>query len=94
MTGSELIERLYQQHPELVNDDVDNRVKLILKAIKKHLIKDGRLEIRGFGVLDNQILPPKRGRNPESLELIAFPERCRPHLKPGKVLLERAQYHG
>jgi len=95
MTGSELTERLYQQHPELVNDDdVDNRVKLIFKAIKKHLIEDGRLEIREFGVLDNQILPPKRARNLKSVELIAFHERCRPHFKPGKALLERAKYHG
>jgi len=61
MTGSERIQRLASKYTELSHRDMDART--ILKSMGDYLAKIGRVEIRGFGSVQNKVKPPKTGRN-------------------------------
>lgn len=89
MTGSELIQRLAEKYKDLAPRDVDAVVRVILQSISDHLARDGRVEVRGFGSFQNNITPPKRGRNPKTGESVIVPEKRRPYFKAGKELRER-----
>lgn len=89
MTRSELIAALAEKNPSLTAADVEVAVKSITEAISRHLIQDGRIEIRDFGTFSLNYRPPRNGRNPKTGERVHVPEKRVPHFKPGKGLRER-----
>jgi integration host factor subunit beta len=89
MTKSELIARLATHYPQLVAKDAEVAVKTILDAMTLSLVKDQRIEIRGFGSFKINYRPPRTGRNPKSGEKVPVPEKYVPHFKPGRELRER-----
>ena len=94
MTKSELIARLAERFPQLVAKDADYAVKMILDALTAALVRNDRIEIRGFGSFALNYRPPRTGRNPKSGEKVQVPEKYVPHFKAGKELRERVDQLG
>ena len=92
MTKSELIARLAERFPQLVAKDADYAVKMILDALTAALVRNDRIEIRGFGSFALKYRPPRIGRNPKSGDKVQVPEKYVPHFKAGKELRERVDY--
>lgn len=61
-------------------------VRAILEAMANHLVKKGRIEIRGFGSLCVTYRPSRIARDPRSGEKICVSDRYVPHFRPGKAL--------
>jgi integration host factor subunit beta len=89
MTRSKLISHLADKHPHFTASDVVLAVKTVIDSIGNHLVKGGRIEIRGFGSFSSYTRPPRLGRNPMTGEIVPVPEKRVPHFKPGIELRER-----
>ena len=94
MTRSDLIDRLSLRFPTLQRADAAVSVAEILTAIKQHLGKGCRVEVRGFGTFQMTPRPARRGRNPKTGELVSVPPKRRAHFRPGKELRDRLQPSG
>lgn len=89
MTKSELIERLTWQQTHLAHKDVELAVRLIIDEISDALMREQRVEIRGFGSFSLHYRPERVGRNPKTGDPVSIPAKYVPHFKPGKELRER-----
>ncbi|GIX30654.1 MAG: integration host factor subunit beta [Porticoccaceae bacterium] len=89
MTKSELIERIARQQEQLPARDVEAAVKMILERMTQALVRNQRIEIRGFGSFTLHYRGPRVGRNPKTGERVELPGKYVPHFKPGKDLRER-----
>jgi len=94
MTKSELIARLAERFPQLVEKDADLSVKVILDAMSDVLARGDRIEIRGFGSFSLNYRPQRIGRNPKTGEKVEVPAKYVPHFKAGKELRERVDRGG
>lgn len=81
--------RLADLHPQLMDKDADQAVKVILDAMSTTLARGGRIEIRGFGSFGLNYRPPRIGRNPKTGDKVKVPAKYAPHFKPGKEFRER-----
>lgn len=89
MTKSELIERIARQQEQLPARDIEAAVKMILERMTQALVRNQRIEIRGFGSFTLHYRGPRVGRNPKTGERVELPGKYVPHFKPGKDLRER-----
>ena len=89
MTKSELIQRIAQKQPQIVERDVEFAVKMMLDQMAACLAGGGRIEIRGFGSFTLRFRPARVGRNPRTGAAVSLPARYAPYFKPGMRLRER-----
>jgi integration host factor subunit beta len=89
MTRSELISHLADKHPQLTASDVGLVVKTVIDSIGNHLVKGGRVEIRGVGSFSARTRPPRLGHDPRTGEKIHVPEKRVLYFRPGIELRER-----
>ena len=88
MNKSELVEALsikknltYKKSEQIVN--------LVFDSMAEALIKDDRIEIRGFGSFMVKDYKSYMGRNPKTGEVIEVKPKKLPFFKVGKELRER-----
>ena len=89
MTKTELIQKLYENNPQLQLKDVDACTRIILDAISEYLARGDRIEVRGFGSFSLNYRPPRKSRNPKSGASVMVPAKHVPHFKAGIELRER-----
>ena len=89
MTKSELIQRIAQKQPQIVERDVELAVKMMLDQMTACLVGGGRIEIRGFGSFSLRLHPARVARNPRTGTTMSLPARYAPNFKPGMRLRER-----
>lgn len=89
MTKSELIERIALAQEQLPPKDIELAVKMILEEMTLALVRNQRIEIRGFGSFSLHYRNPRLGRNPKTGERVDLPGKYVPYFKPGKELRER-----
>lgn len=89
MTKSQLIEALALKQVHLTHKDVELSVRLILDRMANALVRDDRIEIRGFGSFSLHHRPSRLARNPKTGEAVHAPAKRVPHFKPGKEMRER-----
>jgi len=92
MIKSQLIKRLLNKNPHLIQKDVEKITSLVLEKITSSLEDNGRVEIRGFGSLSVRKRNAKNGRNPKTGESVFVPEKKVPIFKSGKGLRDRLNY--
>ncbi len=92
MIKSQLIKRLLNKNPHLIQKDVEKITSLILEKVTSTLEDKGRIEIRGFGSLSVRKRNAKKGRNPKTGESVFVPEKKVPIFKSGKGLRDRLNY--
>ena len=69
-------------------------VQKVLDAILDTLAKEGRVELRNFGVFEVKRRGPRKARNPRSGERVFVPEKFVVTFKPGQNMQERVQGRG
>jgi integration host factor subunit beta len=89
MIKSELIEHIATQMTNLTEKQVADGVNKLLELMSKALIKNQRIEIRGFGSFSLHYRPPRNAHNPKTGEKVRTEAKHSPHFKPGKELRER-----
>jgi integration host factor subunit beta len=89
MTKSELIERIAAEQEQLQPRDVELAVKMILEKMTQALVRNQRIEVRGFGSFCLHFRAPRTGRNPKTGDTVELTGKYVPYFKPGKELRER-----
>lgn len=89
MNKSDLIEAVGKRLPNLAARDVEIIVNTIFDSMTDSLVKDDRIEIRGFGSFEVRIRKPRQGRNPKTGSSVDVSQRRVPFFKAGRELKER-----
>ena len=92
MIKSQLVKRLLNRNPHLIQKDLEKITSIVLEKISSTLENEGRVEIRGFGSLSVRKRRSKNGRNPRTGESVFVPEKKAPIFKSGKGLRDRLNY--
>tara|TARA_B100001179_G_C18471074_1_gene351403 strand:- start:486 stop:770 length:285 start_codon:yes stop_codon:yes gene_type:complete len=92
MIKSQLVKRLLQKNPHLIQRDIEKITSLIIENIKSSLASEDRVEIRGFGSFSVRHRKSKNGRNPKTGESVHVPAKKVAMFKPGKGLRDRLNF--
>jgi integration host factor subunit beta len=87
MTKANLID-LLSQKSNITRVKAEAVVNTIFDTMIEALMKDNRIEIRGFGSFVNRKYDAYKGRNPRTGEVISVEEKKLPFFKVGKELKE------
>lgn len=89
MTKSELINLVSEKCSNLSRKHIEYIVNEVFLQIKKALINNDKVEIRGFGTFNVRVSGEKIARNPKTGERIKIPPKKIPFYKPGKEIKKR-----
>ncbi len=89
MTKSDLILRLAELYPHLLQRDIERIVGTVFDEISNALARGNRVELRGFGAFSIKQREARQGRNPRTGEAVAVEEKYVPFFKTGKQLRDR-----
>ena len=88
MTKKDIV-RLISDSMEVTQLDVKEIVQKTFDIITDTLAKDGRIELRNFGVFEVKKRAPRKARNPRTGEEVMVPARRVVTFRPGKDMEER-----
>lgn len=88
MVKSEFIERLAER-ADINAAQSEDIITMFFDMIEEALVKDERVEIRGFGAFTVREYKSYEGRNPKSGEKINVPSKRLPYWKTGLELRQR-----
>jgi len=89
MIRSELIQKISEENPHLVQQDVARIVNTIFSEITEALASGNRVELRGFGAFSVKKRDARIGRNPRTGESVQVDQKYVPFFKTGKLLRDR-----
>jgi integration host factor subunit beta len=89
MTKSDLILRLAEKYPHLLQRDIERIVNTVFDEISNALARNSRVELRGFGAFSVKQREARQGRNPRTGETVSVAEKFVPFFKTGKQLRDR-----
>jgi integration host factor subunit beta len=89
MIRSELIQKISEENPHLVQQDVARIVNTIFSEITEALASGNRVELRGFGAFSVKSRDARIGRNPRTGESVQVDQKYVPFFKTGKLLRDR-----
>jgi integration host factor subunit beta len=89
MTKSDLILRLSEKYPHLLQRDIERIVNTVFDEISNALARGNRVELRGFGAFSVKRREARQGRNPRTGEAVSVAEKSVPFFKTGKQLRDR-----
>ena len=89
MVRSELLQKLCDQHPNLLRKDIKKVLEIIFLEISEALCRGENIEIRGFGIFKTTLRKTRIGRNPRNSELIQIPEKKAIKWKMSKIFFNR-----
>jgi integration host factor subunit beta len=87
MTKADLI-NLISDKAKITRVKAETVVNTIFDTMVEALMKDDRIEIRGFGSFVNREYEAYKGRNPRTGEVIEVEQKKLPFFKVGKELKE------
>ena len=94
MIRSELIQKIAEENPHLIQRDVDRIVSTIFDEIIDAMARGERVELRGFGAFSVKKRDSRVGRNPRTGESVAVSEKAIPVFKTGKEMRLRLNRAG
>jgi integration host factor subunit beta len=89
MVRSELLQKLCNQHPNLLRKDIKKILEIIIFEISQALYRGENIEIRHFGILKTTLRKARIGRNPKNSELVQIPEKRAIKWKMSKTLFNK-----
>lgn len=89
MTKSDLILRLAEMYPHLLQRDIERIVGTVFDEISNALARGNRVELRGFGAFSIKRRQARQGRNPRTGAAVEVDEKFVPFFKTGKQLRDR-----
>ncbi|MCB0342551.1 MAG: integration host factor subunit beta [Pseudobdellovibrionaceae bacterium] len=85
MTKADLI-NLISEKANITRVKAETVVNTVFDSMVEALMKDDRIEIRGFGSFENREYSARKGRNPRTGEVIDVDQKKIPFFRPGKEL--------
>jgi integration host factor subunit beta len=89
MTRSDLVQKLAEKNPHLMQKDVERIINTIFDEITTALVRGDRVELRGFGAFSIKKREARQGRNPRTGETVSVAGKIVPFFKTGKQLRDR-----
>ena len=89
MTKSDLILRLAEKYPHLLQRDIERIVNTVFDEVSNALARGNRVELRGFGAFSVKHREARQGRNPRTGETVSVASKSVPFFKTGKQLRDR-----
>ena len=89
MTKSDLILRLADLYPHLLQRDIEKIVGTVFDEVSNALARGNRVELRGFGAFSVKERDARMGRNPRTGEAVSVEAKRVPFFKTGKQLRDR-----
>jgi integration host factor subunit beta len=89
MTKSDLILRLAEKYPHLLQRDIERIVNTVFDEVSNALARNSRVELRGFGAFSVKKRDARQGRNPRTGQTVSVSEKYVPFFKTGKQLRDR-----
>jgi integration host factor subunit beta len=89
LTRSDLVQKLAEKNPHLMQKDVERIVNTIFEEVTVALARGDRVELRGFGAFSVKKREARTGRNPRTGETVDVAEKIVPFFKTGKQLRDR-----
>jgi len=89
MVRSELLQKLCNQHPNLLRKDIKKVLEIIFLEISEALCRGENIEIRGFGIFKTTLRKARIGRNPRNSKLVQIPEKKAIKWKMSKTFFNR-----
>ncbi|HKY34020.1 MAG TPA: integration host factor subunit alpha [Candidatus Polarisedimenticolia bacterium] len=88
MTKADLVDVVYRIHGGLSRKESADIVERLIDSIKRVLLNGGKVQISGFGCFEIVTRRPRKGRNPQTGEVIAIDARHSLVFRPSKILVE------
>ena len=92
MTKADLI-NVIAEKAGITRVKAETVVNTIFDTMVESLMKNDRIEIRGFGSFVNRSYDARKGRNPRTGEIIEVDQKKLPFFKVGKELREEINIH-
>ena len=89
MVKSELVDAVADIHKNVPKRDIETIVETVFDCMTDAMVRDERVEIRGFGSFTVRIRNAREGRNPKTGEVVFIPKKRSPFFAVGKELKER-----
>ena len=89
MIRSELVQKLMDENPHLIQRDVERVISTIFEEIITTMANGDRVELRGFGAFSVKNRSSRQGRNPRTGAAVSVEEKHVPLFKTGKLLRDR-----
>lgn len=90
MTKKEIV-RVISEELGLTQQQTKDVVQRTFDSIVDTLVREGRIELRNFGVFEVKPRAARTARNPKTGEQVQVPEKFVVSFKPGKVMEQRVQ---
>ncbi len=88
MTKADLVEAVYRIHGGLSRKESADVVEHLIGAMKKVLLTGEKVQISGFGCFEVVARQARKGRNPQTGDVIAIDSRHSLVFRPSKILVE------
>ena len=89
MNKSNLITKIVKLNPDVYQKDIVEIVDIFFRTRTKAIVKNDRVELRGFGTFDVKNREARIARNPKNGSIVAVPSKTRPFFRMGKGMKER-----
>jgi integration host factor subunit beta len=89
LNKSDLITKIANINPELYQKDASKIVNVFFDTLSSALVKNERIELRGFGVFDVKKREARIARNPKNGAVVAVPQKKIPFFRMGKLMKDR-----
>ena len=93
MTKADMVNQITKQ-TGLQHQQVQAVVQLTFDHIVDALARDGRIELRDFGVFQTRLAKSRTARNPRTKEQVNVPERKRVRFRAGLLMERRVRGKG
>ena len=89
MNKSNLITKIVKLNPDVYQKDIIKIIDIFFGTLTKAIVKDDRIELRGFGTFDVKKREARIARNPKNGSIVAVPSKKIPFFRMGKGMKER-----
>ena len=89
MNKSDLISKIASLNPDIFQKDIIKIVDIFFGTLTKAIVKNDRIELRGFGTFDVKNREARIARNPKNGSIVAVPNKKIPFFRMGKGMKER-----
>ena len=90
MTKKDIV-RVVSEELGLTQQQTKDVVQRTFDSIIETLVREGRIELRNFGVFEVKSRAARKARNPKTGQQVDVPEKCVVTFKPGKVMEQRVR---
>ena len=88
MTKADLVEAVYRVHGGLSRKESADIVEHLLETLKRVLLLGEKVQVSGFGSFEVVARSARKGRNPQTGDVIEIDSRRSLVFRPSKILIE------